>query len=322
MRAERDAVGPEQVAPGEAGALAGAGVAVARAPRRGGPARRFVLLVGPPIAVAGVVVGIWYLVTYFLFSPTQRFLVPAPHDVVKQGFLEWRNLKEILLVGLLPTTQVALTGLAIAIGIGMILAILMSQARWIERSVYPYAVLVQTIPIIAVVPVIGFIFSYSFKSRVIACVMISIFPIITNTLFGLKSADESLHDLFTLHGASRFTRLWKLQLPAALPAIFTGFRISAGLSVIGAIVGDFFFRQGNPGIGRLIDNYRARLASEELYTAVFFASLLGIVVFWGFGYIGNRVVRSWHESARERGKPARQVRGQGDGKSLFPKTAG
>ena len=95
--------------------------------------------------------------------------------------------------------------------------------------------------------------------------------------------------------------MFKLQLPAALPAIFTGFRISAGLSVIGAIVGDFFFRQGNPGIGRLIDKYRAQLQGEQLITAIFFSSLLGIVVFWGFGYLGNRLTRSWHESAQERG---------------------
>jgi NitT/TauT family transport system permease protein len=80
--------------------------------------------------------------------------------------------------------------------------------------------------------------------------------------------------------------------------MFTGFRIAAGLSVIGAIVGDFFFRQGNPGIGRLIDNYRAQLAAEQLYTAIFFSSLLGIVVFWSFGYLGNRITRSWHDSAR------------------------
>ena len=143
-------------------------------------------------------------------------------------------------------------------------------------------------------------FDYDFKGRVIACVMISIFPIITNTLFGLKSADASLQDLFTLHGADRRTRLLKLQLPAALPAIFTGFRISAGLSVIGAIVGDFFFRRGNPGIGRLIDIYRSQLAGERLITTILISSLLGIVVFWGFGYLGNRLTRSWHESAQAR----------------------
>jgi NitT/TauT family transport system permease protein len=267
--------------------------------RKGGLPRRIVMLLGPPLAIAGVFVGIWYLLTYFVLNAHQRFLLPPPQDVVKVGFLRWYNLHQILL-GLRSTTQVALTGLAIAIVVGMTLAIAMSQARWIERSLYPYAVIVQTIPIIALVPLIGFWFSYNFKSRVLVCVMISLFPIITNTLFGMKSAEASLHDLFTLNGAGRFTRLRKLQLPAALPAIFTGFRISAGLSVIGAIVGDFFFRQGNPGIGRLIDIYRSQLAAAKLFTAIFFSCLLGIVVFWVFGFVGNRATRSWHESAQER----------------------
>ncbi|MFL5796477.1 MAG: ABC transporter permease [Actinomycetota bacterium] len=287
-------------APGESSLLAHAGVTAAEhpPPRKGGRLRRFLVVVGPPLLVGCLFLGIWNLLSYVVLNPTQRFLLPPPLQVVKVGFLNWPHLKEILVTGLLPTTQVALTGLAIAIVIGMVGAILMSQARWVERSLYPYAVVVQTIPIIALVPLIGFLLNYSFKSRVLACVMISIFPIITNTLFGLKSADSTLHDLFTLHGSGRLTRLWKLQLPGAMPAIFTGFRISAGLSVIGAIVGDFFFRQGNPGIGRLIDNYRAQLAAEQLYTAIFFSSLLGIVVFWGFGYLGNRITRSWHESAR------------------------
>jgi NitT/TauT family transport system permease protein len=288
------------VASAEAGPLVRVRLRPEREVRKGGLGRQMALVLGAPLATAAVFVGIWYLLSYVVLNPTQRFLMPPPHAVIRKGFLEWQNLKEILLVGLLPTTQVALTGLAIAIGIGMVLAIAMSQAAWIERSLYPYAVIVQTIPIIAIVPLVGFLFQYDFKSRVIACVMISIFPIITNTLFGLKSAEASLQDLFTLHGAGRLTRLWKLELPGALPAIFTGFRISAGLSVIGAIVGDFFFRQGNPGIGRLIDNYRAQLAAERLYTVIFFSSLLGIVVFWGFGYLGTRLTRSWHESAQGR----------------------
>ena len=127
----------------------------------------------------------------------------------------------------------------------------MSQAKWVERSLFPYAVVLQTIPILALVPLIGFWFDFNFRSRVIVCVLIAIFPIINNTLFGLLSADQGQHDLFTLHDSSRFTRLWRLQLPAGMPAIFSGFRISAGLAVIGAIVGDFFFRQGDPGIGKL-----------------------------------------------------------------------
>jgi NitT/TauT family transport system permease protein len=123
----------------------------------------------------------------------------------------------------------------------------------------------------------------------------SLFPIITNTLFGLQSVAQEYHDLFTLHGAGRLSRLRRLQLPAAMPAVFTGFRISAGLSVIGAIVGDFFFRQGEPGVGRLLDLYSQRLETEQLLTAIFFSSLLGLVVFWGVGWLGHRVVGAWYD---------------------------
>jgi NitT/TauT family transport system permease protein len=288
------------VVPAEAGPIQRLKPRPDRGGKKGGLAQQVVTRVGPPVAVAAVVVGIWLLLSYVVLSSTQRFLLPPPQQVVKIGFLDWENLREVLVSGLLPTTQVAMSGLAIAIVLGMLWAILMSQAAWIERSTYPYAVVIQTIPIIAIVPLVGILIGFNFKGRVLACVIISIFPIITNTLFGLKSADASLQDLFTLHGASRRTRLFKLQLPAALPAIFTGFRISAGLSVIGAIVGDFFFRQGNPGIGRLIDIYRAQLQGEQLITTIFFSSLLGIAVFWGFGYLGNRLIRSWHESAQGR----------------------
>jgi NitT/TauT family transport system permease protein len=262
--------------------------------RKRGRARLATLL--PPLGVLVIVLGIWNAFSYVLLRPSQRFLLPPPHKVVQVGFLDTENLTEILR-GLWSTTQVAIVGLAIAIVLGTLLAVAMSQALWVERSIYPYAVVLQTIPIIALVPLIGFWFEFNFRSRVIVCVLISLFPIITNTLFGLKSADRQLHDLFTLHGASRLTRLRKLMVPAALPAVFTGFRISAGLSVIGAIVGDFFFRQGEPGIGRLLDVYRNRLESEELFTAIFFSSLLGLVVFWGFGFVAHRVLRSWHESA-------------------------
>lgn len=248
-----------------------------------------------PLLVFAAVMGVWNAFSYALLKPNQRFLLPPPHKVVQVGFLQWDNLSEILR-GLWSTTQVAIVGLAIAIAIGVVLAILMTQAKWVEYSIYPYAVVLQTIPIIALVPLIGFWFEFNFRSRVIVCVLISLFPIVTNTLFGLKSAERGLHDLFTLHGANRRTRLWKLAMPAGLPAIFTGFRISAGLSVIGAIVGDFFFRQGDPGIGRLIDVYRNQLQSEELFTAIFFSSLLGLTVFWGFGFASNRLLRSWHDS--------------------------
>ena len=223
--------------------------------------------------------------------------MPPPQDVVHVGLLDPRNFSEIL-VALWSTTQVAIVGLAVAIAVGTLVPVAMIQARWIEWSIYPWAVVLQTIPILAIVPLIGFWFQFGFSSRVLVCVLISLFPIITNTLFGLKSSDQAHHDLFTLQRASRIQRLLKLQLPGALPAIVSGWRIAAGLSVVGAIVGDFFFRQGDPGIGRLIDDYRARLQSKQLFAAVALSSLLGLVVFWGFGLLGTLLVGSWHESHR------------------------
>jgi NitT/TauT family transport system permease protein len=236
-------------------------------------------------------------ISYVLLEPRRRFLMPPPQEVVRIGFLDARNLTEIL-GGLWSTAQVALVGLLVAMAIGTIVPIAMIQARWVEWSLYPWAVVLQTIPILAIVPLIGFWFQFGFSSRVLVCVLISLFPIITNTLFGLKSTDQAHHDLFTLQHATRLQRLLKLQLPGALPAILSGWRIAAGLSVVGAIVGDFFFRQGDPGIGRLIDDYRARLQSEPLFASVGLSSLLGLIVFWGFGFLGQLLVGSWHESHR------------------------
>jgi NitT/TauT family transport system permease protein len=250
-----------------------------------------------PLVVFLLVLGIWLFISYVLLEPRRRFLMPPPQDVVRNGLFDPRNFGEII-AALWSTTQVAIVGLVVSIVLGGVVAIAMIQARWVEWSIYPWAVVLQTIPILAIVPLIGFWFQFGFSSRVLVCVLISLFPIITNTLFGLKSVDQSHHDLFTLQHATRLQRLLKLQLPGALPAILSGWRIAAGLSVVGAIVGDFFFRQGDPGIGRLIDDYRARLQSEQLFAAVALSSLLGLVVFWGFGLLGRLMVGSWHESQR------------------------
>jgi NitT/TauT family transport system permease protein len=259
--------------------------------------RRAFAQVIAPFIVFALMIGLWLFISYVLLEPRRRFLMPPPHEVVRIGLLDARNLNEIL-GGLWSTTQVAIVGLAVAIAIGTIVPVAMIQARWIEWSIYPWAVVLQTIPILAIVPLIGFWFQFGFSSRVLVCVLISLFPIVTNTLFGLKSTDQTHHDLFTLQRANRVQRLLKLQLPGALPAIVSGWRIAAGLSVVGAIVGDFFFRQGEPGIGRLIDDYRARLQSEQLFASVALSSLLGLLVFWGFGLLGQLLVGSWHESHR------------------------
>lgn len=260
---------------------------------------RLVSILGPTIVFAAVI-GVWYYVSYGLLGPSQRFLMPPPQSVVQVGFLQWANLSQIL-DALWSTTQVALVGLVISMALGTAVAIAMSQARWIESALYPWAVVLQTIPILAIVPLIGFWFQYGFWSRVLICVLISLFPITTNTLFGLKSVDRTHHDLFTLQRASRLQRLIKLQFPSALPAVVTGWRISAGLSVVGAIVGDFFFRQGDPGIGRLIDDFLGELETQQLFAAIILSSLLGLAVFWLFGLIGRLLIGSWHDSHQDRG---------------------
>lgn len=260
----------------------------AKAPgrRRGAPVR-----IIAPVVVFVVVMAGWYFASHYLIAAESRFLLPGPDDVIAEGLLDSAVRAEIL-SALGSTVLVALSGLVVAMVLGVGFAVVMSQARWAEYSLYPYAVILQTIPILAVVPLFGFWFGYEFGSRVIVCVMVSLFPVVTNTLFGLKSVAPAEHDLFTLHGATRRQRLLKLQLPAALPAMISGFKISGGMAVIGSIVADFFFRQGEPGIGRMIDVYRQRLATEELLTALLLSSLAGLILFWVFDFLAGRVERA------------------------------
>ena len=257
-------------------------------------AQRWASSILPPISLGLVIVGLWYFISYVVLDELRRFLLRPPHEVFLVGFADWENFSEIL-GGLWSSAKVAFIGLSLAIIIGLSLAILMSQSKLIERAVFPYAVTLQAIPILAIVPLIGFWFGFGLNARVIVCVIISLFPLIVNTLFGLLSAPRGLHDLLTLQGVSRITRLRKLMFPAALPAIFAGLRISAGLSVIGAIVGDFFFGRGEAGIGQLLQRYASRLQGEQLLAAIIMSSLLGVVVFQVFGWIQQKAIGMWHE---------------------------
>jgi len=148
-----------------------------------------------------------------------------------------------------------------------------------------------------VVSLIQSVFGGGMGSRIFVCVMISIFPIVTNTLFGLTSVEPAQHDLFSLQKAGAFTRLVKLQFPAAMPSIFTGYRISAGLSVIGVVVGEQFFREGaKPGLGVMVEQFRQKARFPQVYGGLIIASLLGIAVFFAFGAMAKAVIGHWHES--------------------------
>ncbi len=225
------------------------------------------------------------------------FLLPSSVTVIDQSFLD-SIVRQQMITGLAWTTFTALTGLAISVLLGITLAVLMAQARWLERSMYPYLVAAQALPVLAVVPLIGSVFGGGIGARIFVCVMISIFPIVTNTLFGLTSVETSLHELFTLRGVSRSTRLRKLQFPAAMPSIFIGFRISAGLSVIGAIVGEQFFRAGQkPGIGVVIEQFRQKARFPQVYGGLMVAAVLGIAVFFAFGALRKIAIGRWYDES-------------------------
>ncbi len=256
-----------------------------------------------PAVVFVLFIAVWYLLSQVILPPQKRFLLPTPHNVIADGFFVWRSGErrglQPILMSLWDTTKVALLGLAITIVVGMGLAVLMSSRRWLERATWPYLVAVQSAPILALTPLIRALIDGTQRQRVLVVVLISVFPIVSNTLFGLLSADKSQHELFTLQGASRWTRLSKLQFPAALPNIFVGLRISAGLAVIGAVVGDFYFAQGGVvGIGAQIDIYRNRLWGAELITAILLASALGLVVFLFFGWVQRLAIGRWHITNR------------------------
>lgn len=287
---------------GDVMSTATGGVQAVSAHADGDGRRRWINVLGPMFGFA-VFIGFWYLMHYWALENVfdkPRFLVTAPHRVVEESFLD-ADTRGDMIYALGWTALISLIGLAVAIVLGMSLAILMAQATWIERSFWPYLIAAQAVPILAIVPILGNIFGFGMGTRVVVCVIISIFPIVSNTLFGLLSADSSQHDLFTLRRVGRWTRLRKLQLPAAMPAIFTGFRIAAGLSVIGAVVGELFFRRGGKGIGILMDQYRSRTLFPQTYGALILSSLLGIAVFVFFGWLSKLVIGRWHESTRKSG---------------------
>ncbi len=261
---------------------------------------RWGVVIGPLVTLALFVVLWEYMhrdgMRRFFDKP--GFLVPSPVTVIDQSFLD-ATVRSQMIKGFGWTAFAAFIGLTISIVIGVTIAVLMAQAEWIERSMYPYLVALQAIPVLAVVPLIGSVFGGGLGSRIFVCVMISLFPIVTATLFGLTSVDSAQHDLFTLRGASRGTRLWRLQFPAAMPAIFTGFRISAGLAVVGAVVGEQFFREGDkPGIGVVIEQFRQKARFPQVYGGLLVTAVLGIGVFLLFGLLSKAVVGKWYEPSR------------------------
>ena len=245
----------------------------------------------PPILVLIGFLLIWSIAAQIYNLP---FMLPGPLSVA-EAFV---NDIDIVLIGASLTIQEALFGYLSAIIIGISIAAIMSQSKILERSFYPYAILLQTVPVVAVAPLIVLWFGFEMKSVIIVSFIISLFPIINNTLLGLKSTSINLVELFQLHNKSRLISFYKLRLPAAIPNIIAGLRISAGLSVIGAIVGEFIIGSGSEdgGLGVQIIYAQAEMETALVMALIVSATLMGFAFFITVTTIGHLLLRKWHES--------------------------
>lgn len=228
----------------------------------------------------------------------RKFLLPPPQSVVVHGFLAHQAYHEII-PSFIRTSELATVGLVIAVVLGVLIAAVMYRFAWLERAGLPYLVALQATPILAVAPLLAVAFGYSFFAKVLVVILVALFPIPTSFLLGLRSVEPGAVALFKLAGASRLTQFTKLAVPNALPQLLTGIRISAGLSVIGAIVGEEFFQAGSPGLGMRLLQYLDQVAYNRLYACLILSSLLGIAFYSLFTSISRRLLRAWHSSAIE-----------------------
>lgn len=250
--------------------------------------------VAPPV-LAGVLFLALYALARADLPEERRFLMPSFdalwHEAFAQGAV-WAELGAALGV----TLAIAGAGLALAVGVGAGLGLLMFRFRGVERALFPYLVVLQSLPILAVAPLLQVALGYGYAAKIAITFLIAFFPVPTTLLFGLKSVERPLLELFRLERASWLTTLTKLTLPAALPALFAGLRIAAGLAVIGAIVGELFFQTGTGGLGQMIMNAKMNFEYPKMYAALMASALLSIAIFVGFSRLGARLFGSWHAS--------------------------
>lgn len=244
-----------------------------------------------PVAVLLLMLGLWQGMVMFLVQVRglNAGLFPAPVAVLESGW----QMRTDLCQATLRTAAAAVTGLSLSILFGTITAFVFSQSSVVRRALYPYAVLLQTIPIIAIAPIVILTLGRGFQSVALVSCVISLFPIITNTTTGLLQIDPDLVDLFRLNRATRFQMLIKLRMPSALPYLISGIRIASGSAIVGAIVGEFFLSAGPTGLGSLIQGKVASFSMPELYAVVVVATLLGTIVFGVVTVLGEWVLKGW-----------------------------
>jgi len=245
-----------------------------------------------PVVVLALGLALWDVVVRVNHIPP--YILPAPtlvfSTLISDGPLLWHS----LLVTLLTTFE----GFALAAVGGIGLAVLFSQSRVVEYSLYPYAVTLQVMPVVAIAPLL--LIYLPQPLAVLACAwIVAFFPVLANTTLGLNSVDHNLLALFRLYEASRWQVLWRLKLPAAMPQMLAGLRIAGGLSLIGAVVAEIAAGSAGAGSGLAyrIAESGYRLNIPRMFAALLLLALAGIVIYFVLSALSHLALRRWHESA-------------------------
>jgi NitT/TauT family transport system permease protein len=246
----------------------------------------------PPLIAFIVLIGGWELIVTWIGTPA--YVLPKPSDIVQAASDNFGS----LMTSAWKTVWESLLGFALSVLIGVSGAIFLAMSKTIEKSIYPYAVILQTIPIVAIAPIIVIWFGAGMNSIVIISFLIGFFPMLSNSLIGLNSTEQNMKNLFTLYNASRLQTMWRLRIPAALPFIAAGMKISCTLAVIGAIVGEYVagIGGGEGGLGYAITVAATRLQTAYLFACGLSASLLGVAFFLLINAFSKWLLSSWHES--------------------------
>ena len=249
-----------------------------------------------PVLVLFCILALWDRIV--VWNEIEHYILPRPGLVLETLIKDWTILFEALLV----TLQITVMALAAAVAGGVGLAVLFNQSRWVEMSFYPYAVILQVTPIVAIAPLI-FIYVDNRLAGLLLCAwLVAFFPVLANTTLGLNSADHNLRDLFRIYGATRWQRLRHLQLPSALPYFLGGLRIAGGLSLIGAVVAEYVAGTGGlkSGLAFRILEAGYRLNIPRMFAALILIAAAGVIIFAGLSFLSHMALRKWHESAIKR----------------------
>ncbi len=250
--------------------------------------------IGAPLAVGAVIVAAWQLVVSAFALPP--WLVPSPRAVVETLVRD----RALLAASLGVTLTVALCAFALAVAVGVAIAVACAQSRVVEASLMPWAILLQVTPIVAIAPLVIIWVRDTRLALVLCATVVALFPVISSTTQGLRSVDPNLRDLFRLQHATRWQRLWRLQLPSALPYFFAGLRIASGLALIGAVVAEFVAGTGGQGAGLayLILVSGIELNVPRLFAALVLIAATGVAFYLAVGALARLALGAWHESER------------------------